>query len=211
VQVTYAKHTAGPQSPRLAGQPTDLVRATEVQRQAADSPAYGLKAGDRLANFRVPVLDRESLGAATADYAEVLRASEEELRRDFGGKCVLICNWRTGPLAVQLTKSRKEHGSYVHATALELLSRGTGVRVLTPPYTLLWTGVIGLLGLAVGVHFERRLTARIACLSLLSVALAAACLIAALRYGVLYHPFIAILALVIPAELSAATRRLRRV
>ena len=206
----YWHRAAGASGAKVPTDPPDYIRATGLRQTDEDCPALGIQPGDELARYRVPIPSDAILAAATSEYGDVFTADIDHLRRQVAGRIVLVCNQRDGPAPAQTPTGRLVYGSHLHATALERLVHDAGLRVAAPRDALTLTAAAALVGLGVGWALCRRHAPRLALFVLLAATAIGLSYWAGVHFRLLYNPIIAILALLIASELTAAVHRVHR-
>ena len=204
----YWQLAAGGSGAKVPADAPDYIRATGLRRTDEDRPALGIQPGDEIARYRVPIPPDPVLAAGTSEYGDVLGSDVDKLRRQFAGRIVLICNQRDGPAPAITPTGRSVYGTYLHAAALERLVHDAGLRVPAPRIALGLTAVGALAGLGLGWTCFRRHALRWPVFVLLGAACVGLSFWAGVRFGLLYNPLLAVLALLIASELTAAVHRM---
>ena len=210
VRVQYSK--PHPELPKvrmtLKGVDTLPVR---IEDQSRDAPKFGLKVGDVIGLFIIPMQPNQFLARSTIEYANIFGASEEKLREWFKDRVVLIGDRRTGIDRYPHPDGRKLSGCYAHASAID-----KALHDFHHPTTLssltLYVSVLSAcasLGLALGLvtsqSHRRRYFALPACaaiLVLISVLLA-------VILQLIWNPIVPFLTLLLTCELCSAVHRVR--
>ncbi len=196
--------TSDPDVPRLKvwEDSSDHVKLSYLRDVPDDTPAMGLKAGDRVGYFVLPMPHDDVLAASTINYDTVFSAAIDDLKNMLRDKVVVIGD-------IQGTTDRYPHpdgrtlpGCYAHAVGIDMLlqsisidrPRGTARVALT-----LGGGLVGCL--IVTLASRRRWRAYL----LVAAAAAAgfgASLVMARLANMVWNPLLPILAMVIAGEMS---------
>ena len=200
------------------------VRFTSFGKLTSDRPLDDLYAGDYFGEYHLSIPANQILDAATIDYAEAVRMPPEELQRRLNGCAVFVADYRdkdAGPLPPDYSPhpdGRRLPRCVIHAVAVESVLQEKPIRwpqyisflrfSLNGRYFLDFAGIA--IGAAIGIFLAlrtgRRALAQLA--AVVSLALFSALLY---RYGrTIYNPFVAIVGVVLTAELVALAERNRR-
>jgi hypothetical protein len=208
--IVYSRRVEqGPQVKRSVGN-ADVVPVSGVRPAEWDDSKYGLERGDAIAYYLIDLPDAATLSAATLDYEAVFTADREALRRQVGGRIVLVGDARGDAYTFTTPNGRRVWGMYAHATAIDMLLRGAAVRIAGARPALAATAGGALLGLLAGWFVDRRRGARSLALTAGCVLLLVLSLLAAWYGRTLYNPLVAALALVLACELGAVTHGVHR-
>jgi serine/threonine protein kinase len=163
---------------------------------------FGVLEGDLLAASMLPRIDRASLESAVVSYADVLEASETQLREWFDGKVVLI--GRTdgrGGMVISPFDKQQVWVVQFYAAAIDSMLEGRIARVPGVAGELIAVGIGGVLGLG-AIFMSRRTVRRLFALSALTILLAAGSV--SLYFTVMYvcNPVIPIVAMLASATLA---------
>jgi len=158
---------------------------------------FGLRPSDILGFFYIHIPSDEVLAASTIDYADVLFASEDQLREWFKDKVVMLGDLRNGVDRHELLDGRVVSGCYGHAAAVDMLIKRIFVRtprVAGEIAVLLVGAILGCIGaVAPTWRFSTRVVFAVGGILLVIVA----SVLAYAQSFCLFSPFLPVLALVI--------------
>ncbi len=195
---------ADPRVRNLVGNPERLeLSGRHVSTQS--NPEAGVLLGDDIA-YWVPVMPPDgALTAATTDYEAVFAADDQQLRDWFAGKIIVI-GWLEPRERVPCPGRDSVFGCYCHAAIIEQLETAIGNRLprVSPLGIYAFMSALGTAaGLAAPIRRSRRL--RLVAIVVVSIALTSLGL--AYARGYLFNPIVAVPAVLLASELSAAVRR----
>jgi CHASE2 domain-containing sensor protein len=193
---------------------SEVLPSGDVLRTTVSDPDFGLPTGTLQSEFLLNVPHKEVISASDFDYADVLGADQEQLKKWFAGRAVVVGDRRPeggdGPF-----HHRDEGplpGCYAQAVGIDALIGRQGVVVLDTsfPQGLLIACAAALAGaLAALLARGSGRTLVIFVIGLAVAAVAGSCVAyAGARY--LYNPLVPILAMVAAAVLAAAATSFRR-
>ncbi len=172
---------------------------------AGDAEALGLQAADLLGYYEFTVPAGERLAASTLDYQQVLDLNEAALARHFEDTVVVIGDSRSD--RVTLPDGREVAGVQLQASAISALLPLTSIRRPRLPgeyITHLLAAVAGaLIGLLAPAQWPRRLSLLVGA----AAVTVGICWAVLRQWDYLISPLVAIVGLVLGAELAAVVRR----
>jgi CHASE2 domain-containing sensor protein len=196
---------------------------TEVQHVDSDREAsFGLRRGDYVGELMLAIPPTPVIDAATLDYAQVLNATSDQLRRWLGGRAVIIGDARRNVASPDLfphPDGRTLPGTLAHAVAVEHLL-GDSLTIRHPQYVRIggvhlygqhiFDAAAVVAGGALGLLFaRRRRLARWSVAIAVAALLVVGCLVAFRSAHVVYGPLVPAVGVVLAAELVAITDRAR--
>lgn len=210
VTLAYWQPAQGAPGAKLDVGPADAMRVSGVRPAERDDPPFGLRRGDMIAYYLLHLPSTEALADATLEYARVLDARPEELRRLVGGRAVVVGDARGGARTYDAPDGRRLWGTYAHAIAIDMLLRAAPVHFAPARPSLAVTMLAAALGVFVSWHTRDRGTRRRVYFLVLVILFTGACLGVAWRWQTFYNPLLAIVALVLAGEAAVGLRRVTR-
>lgn len=189
---------------------TDDIDVSAIRATERDDPSFGLRRGDRVAYYLLTLPPDDVLARATCEYGQVFNASPDELRRELGGRVVILGDRRDAGRVYGTPDGRQLWGAYAHAVAADMLLRGASIRIPRNVRAIWITALAAVLGAVTGWYLCGRRWLRILGLAALGALCLGLSLAAAWYSHTLYNPLIAILALLMASELCARARALHR-
>ena len=186
----------------------------DVLETTVNDPAFGLPAGTLQGEFLLNVPPKEVIAASNIDYADVLGADPEQLKKWFDGRAVVVGDRRPeggdGPFDHPVEGPLP--GCYAQAVGIDALIAGQGVVVLDTsfPQGLLIACTAALAGALAALAARGSGRKLVVFLAGLAVAAVAGSCLAYARARYLYNPLVPILAMVAAALLAAAATSFRR-
>ncbi|MGE0481413.1 MAG: protein kinase [Phycisphaerae bacterium] len=160
IELRYQKRSAAPGEARWHTETDELP----IFDRAQPAPIEGYSASDRLVNASVPARDPQRWRERMIPYEAVLQADDEQLRRWFAGRAVLVGQLLPNIDQMVDAQGRALHGCQVHAAAIEALLLRTIEQRLTRPAIALramgWCAAAALLA-AAGSALTARLAPRV--------------------------------------------------
>ncbi len=202
VEVLYYKaEPAVPQS-RILLEQSDHVDLTYLKSVPADTPEMGLKAGDRVGYFVLPMPDDHAFAATTTEYSKVFSIKAGELDDLFRGKVIVIGDMHGRTDRHSHPDGRTLPGCYAHAVGIDMMLRSMAV---DRPHTMMRTA-LNIGGALLGCLFAAMTSRRRWKAYLLVAAATATGLVASfvmVRWAtVVWIPLIPMLAMIMAGELS---------
>jgi CHASE2 domain-containing sensor protein len=197
-----------PRARRMLGKP-EQIELSDVHVQPRADLQMGIEVGDVIGTYLVRVPDDDALAAASVEYADVLQATNAQLREWFGGRTIVVGNTRGGADLHPLPDGRRIYGCYAHALAIDALAREATVRFPRPWHFMGLLLVSALAGglVAAGTRDSAwRRGALVACVGAAGVVV---CILTYRQTSYLLDPLVPLLALVLGAVLAASVLRLR--
>jgi CHASE2 domain-containing sensor protein len=198
----------------------ELVKASGLSSPMPSETSKGISQDAVIANLILDVPPTDILNSHTSDYAHVFKATPEELRKEFGGKVVVIGDLRPvghdGPFP--LPDGRQLHGFLGQASAIDSLIRG---RTIELPKYRIWSGgivihdlwLISMAGAALGLLAAMLLSCRLGARYVLFVVVGCLLVLGSFfsyaKLHFLCNPAIPIAAMLVAGELMAAAERVR--
>lgn len=159
MEVRYEKRSAAAGEARWHAETDELP----IFDHAQPGPVEGYSASDRIVNASVPARDPQHWRERMIPYEAVLQADDDQLRRWFAGRAVLVGQLLPNIDQLVDAQGRTLHGCQVHAAAIEALLLRTIEQRLTRPAIALravgWCGAAALLA-AAGSALAARLAPR---------------------------------------------------
>jgi len=112
---------------RMAAEPFHIA-LSDVTVDKGRTAEGGVRRGDLVGRYVFEMPDDDMLAAASIEYADIFGAPEEQLRRWFGGRAVVVGSARAGVDRYEHPDGRMIYGCYGHAAAIDGLLRSASVR-----------------------------------------------------------------------------------
>lgn len=190
VEVRYYKPGTNRRAPLRA---PDRITLSGIETFTKPDEESGILAGDRMGVFFAPI-PIDGLERTTISIQKVLTMSDSELRREFGGRTVLIGNnSENAKDFVFASNGNKVFGVWAHAATLQQMLRDRVLEI--PSVTLQWlvASLFAFAGVALAFSFRSTWSALLIALGLTLLALCASVLL--LRSGgAIWNPIPAIAA-----------------
>jgi serine/threonine protein kinase len=194
VEVRYWSHPVAAERRRSLD--VQKIRVTAIRPPGPETAGRnGILPTDEIAHFALRLPSEARLTEATVAYDAVFTMPDDELRRRFEGKIVLVGSSRDPTVHLPAPSGSSLWATYGQAVAIEQLRNGAGVVMPAHWEGRLATAAIATLGLLAGRRRPRGLLLRGSLYTGLGVACAAACVAALWLFGYLYSPIVALFAL----------------
>ena len=189
----------------------DRLLLTEVEFVQDAVPECGIEQGDKIGFLATSIPGDDALSQATISYEEIFKMPEERLREWFGGKIVLVADFRNpADWHYRPEDQRLIQGCYVHAASLETLLNGAVLHVpgATPVRLILYgSAVCGVLLAAAARGSRVRMAALLGVATTFAIVL---CLLVFQRNQILCNPLAPVGALLLAAALGTLARQTSR-
>lgn len=169
----------------------------------------GVDPGDLVGRNILEMPSDEILEAATIDYAEVLSASDAQLRAWFDGRAVMI--WAGLPDSDRHghPDGRVLRGHHGQAVGLDMLLGEGAVRLPPPNHIVLVLSAMAAVGVLAAAGTRLRWPRRVVVLLVLAMLAYVASVLTYRSVHYLFDPIVPVIAMVVAAELSAGVLRIR--
>jgi len=210
-ELTLRYWTPVPDSPgrRRFDSQSDEIALTGVLRQSFDEPTMGFRESDTRGFIEVSIPDDAAIAATGISYAQVFALDGPALRREFGGRAVVIGDTRGRADWHQAPDGRTVPGCIAHASALDALTRSSVVTRARPWTAVLVSLLAPILG-ALAVWCARSSIHKYLLVLAMAVAIVAAALIAYTYVGVRINPLVPVGGLILAAAACAWVSGCRR-
>ncbi len=198
---------AEPRSRPTSGGVTRL-RVSAIGAPGPGGADLGLEPDDVVAYYYLDIPDDAAIAAARIDYARALSVDLESLRSGVGGRIVLIADARPDDNYAGTPDGRTLCRTYAHALAVDQLLRDAPIRIPAPGTVSLLTVLSVLAGLGLGWWLAQNAAGRAVAYGLAAALITGICVLAAWSLKFLYPPLVALVGVVVAAELAAVARRL---
>ncbi len=185
------------------------IRCTNVRSVPGDERA-GIEQGDGIFEYFLDLPPQPDLDAVFFDYAQVLRASPEEVRGWFEGCVVFLADVRTPSNDHHNTPDgRTLHGVWMHAIALDSLMTGRMIRMASGWQQWVVIGLVSVIGLGLAIWAPWAMWRRIGAWVILTGAATGGSVALFSTWGVLLNPVVPACGTLVAGELAALVRRVR--
>lgn len=198
-----------PKAPRLKLpiSPSDRVALANFEILKRDAVDGDIRADDGIGYYAAQMPPTPVLEAATIDYADILKADPDRLREKLGGRLVLIADVSQGSDVSPYPDGRILQRCFGHATAIEQLLQGSGLRTPTDTQAIIQNLVGAAIGCVIGLLLARRTAARLSALLTLAVMSVVASLSGLLIASYLSVPIVPMIYAIVGCELTAWVER----
>ncbi|MHC5114583.1 MAG: protein kinase domain-containing protein [Planctomycetota bacterium] len=209
VEATFSRDNPDvPHARRFLGDP-ERIALSAVDHELRTDTRLGLERGDIVGTYVLDVPDEAGLAAITLEYADVLLASDVQLRDWLADRVVVIGNARNGVDLHPYVGGRRIYGCYAHAVGIDALSRGVTVRFPRPWQVIVVLLAGAMLGGLVAVLVRGSAWRRLLVLGAVAVLGIAVAVMAYRQASYLFNPVIPIVAMLLAAWLASRLVRLR--
>jgi hypothetical protein len=172
-----------------------------------DNPELGLRKEDIIGYYYITVPPDDVLQRSTLEYQDVFLAGQQQLRRWFERRIVLVGDLRSGVVRHPCDENRMVGSVYAQAAAMEAIMSSSAIRAPTASQGRVIIGLAVLAGVAASLLWHRS-PLRLTLVLVLLIALAFTVAVAAYRQaGYMFNPLVPVLALLFSAMLMAFVRR----
>jgi serine/threonine protein kinase len=174
------------------------------------TPENGLRQGDTVAFYYLDMPSDQVLASSTIEYSDVFSASDFQLREWFGGKAIVVSDFRSDADWFEHPDGRSIPGPYSHAVGLDTLLRNVPIRLPRRLGIYGLPALGGLIACLIALSLPRRHALRMLLLAACTIMFLVAAVCSYWRWRYLFNPLVPVLALWVVAEVAAAVQRIRR-
>lgn len=210
LNVVYWRPSAhDPRAKTLTGE-QDEINLSAVRRELRAMPQLGIRQDDLVAHYILRNLPTDdALEVSTLDYAQAFEAGAETLRAQLGDRIAIVGDQRGGAGFFAAPDGRRVWGTYAHATAIDVLLHDAPLRIPTPWRAFALTLLAAAVGHIIGWRLFAARWSRRGLTLVAAAAIVALSFLGAWHWRALYNPLIAVSAMVVAGELSAAVHQVR--
>ncbi|MHC5024450.1 MAG: serine/threonine-protein kinase [Planctomycetota bacterium] len=174
-----------------------------------EEPSYGISPGDLVGRNVLQMPPDEILQAATIPYADVLAASDSQLRAWFDGRAVMLWAGAADAERFPHPDGRVLRGYQGQAVGLDMLLGARTLRLPRPSHIALVVSMMAAIGVLIAAATRLRWPRRVVLLVVLAILASVASGLAYRSVHYLFDPIVPVIAMIVAAELSAGVIRLR--
>ncbi len=188
---------------------TEEIRLSAVRRIITEKGVdIGVFPNDLAGYYLIELPSDADLERVTCQYDTLLNADPDTLRELVHGRIVIIGDARFSERYNRDPQQRTIWETHTHAAVIDMLLRDAPLQIVSPPAMLLLTALAAFTGMGIGWRFLRHTGWRVLILAACSGLFMVMSFYGAWYLRTLYHPLIAVTALLVASETSALVRGL---